>query len=212
MIKIKLITSLALILLLAFTVGAEEKQETTKNSSLELGLYTGYTDFKDLDSAVQFGLIAAKEVSENLMVEFRAGYMNMSIDKEYDSIDKGDLKIVPLQLSLMYRFKMNKLKPYVAAGAGYYIVSFDHGSKAQLENLGFRIEDSMDNKLGFHLGAGLDYQIAEKFIFNADLRYAFVNLGGSYKITDQASNTANTGNYDGKLNNLMISVGFKYSL
>jgi len=206
----RLIISLLLILLLGFSLKAEEKKDTEK--SFNFGIFAGSTNYKNLDSAVHFGISASQKITDSLAFELRTGYMKMETDKKLGLIDEGDLKVIPLQLSLIYNFSLDKLSPYILVGAGYYIVSFENSSKNPFENLGMEIDDSFDNKFGFHIGGGIDYQISSTFSLNGDIRYTFADLAGTYKITDTASGISRSGDYKGKLDNFALSVGVKISL
>jgi len=144
-------------------------------------------------------------------MELRGGYMSVKSDNEPTGLSQGTLKVIPLQLSLQYRFKMSaKLIPYLTIGVGYYINSFDLEKGTDWQTLGYEISDEVDSGLGFHGGLGLDYFFSPSVAFTLDARYNLAKLKGTYSIREVVTGITNTGGLDVPLNHFTVGAGLKF--
>jgi opacity protein-like surface antigen len=166
------------------------------------------------------GIAASGGISYNVMkflgIELSGGYF--SVDEEGDTTDpnalmQGKLTTIPLQFSLIFRFEMNKIAPYIAAGLGYYLNSYeiDGAIVTEWDDAGFTIEDAVDPSLGYHAGAGLDYLLTGNLAVNLDFKYILLNPDGTWTITDQVGSTSATGELaDLNFSTFTITLGIKY--
>jgi outer membrane protein len=89
----------------------------------------------------------------------------MSTDLTADSFS-GSLKTTPVLMTAQYHFLPEDfiLDPYLGAGVGYYLNSFD-GDK--------NVKGVVDDAVGFHLAGGANALITTAVAIGVDLRYAF---------------------------------------
>jgi len=166
------------------------------------------------------GIAAAGGITYTVMkflaIELAGGYF--SINEEGDTTDpnallEGKLTTIPLQFSLLFRFEMDKIAPYIGGGVGYYLNSYEIESTITdaWNALGFTIEDAVDPGLGYHAGAGLDFLLSGNLAVNLDFKYILLNPDGTWTITDQISTTSATGDLaDLNFSTFTVALGIKF--
>jgi len=181
-----------------------------------LGLFVGASSTSEYGSGLAFGANFYYGITKNIGIEV-GGLRFQTTTKDTDDVSKlskGKLAVMPLQLSLIGRFPVGaKLVPYVAAGGGYYLNSFtlDASIVKSWDDLGFDLEEAIDNAFGFHLGAGLDYFVKPNIAVGASVKYCLAKAKGSWTMKDQVSSEETEGTLsDLKLNALVFGVGLKY--
>ncbi|MEL6278329.1 MAG: OmpW family protein [Pseudomonadota bacterium] len=77
--------------------------------------------------------------------------------------DLGEVWLLPPTLTAQYHFTdLGRFKPYVGAGINYTI--FYNESSGDVSSM------SYDNSFGWALQAGIDYQVADRWYLNADVK------------------------------------------
>jgi outer membrane protein len=181
-----------------------------------LGLFVGASSTSEYGSGLAFGANFYYGITKNIGIEV-GGLRFQTTAKDTDDVSKlskGKLAVMPLQLSLIGRFPVGaKLVPYVAAGGGYYLNSFtlDAALVKSWDDLGFDLEEAIDNAFGFHFGAGLDYFVKPNIAVGAGVKYCLAKAKGLWTMKDQVSSEETEGTLsDLKLNALVFGVGLKY--
>jgi opacity protein-like surface antigen len=131
-----------------------------------------------------------------------------------NSLSKGKLTTMPLQLSLMGRFPVGrKLTPYVLAGVSYFLNSFtlDSSIASDWKTLGFTLTEKVDKVFGFHFGGGLELALGKKLSAAIDVRYCLAKAKGSWSMQDDRSSAETSGTLsDLKLDTMVFAAGLKY--
>lgn len=132
-----------------------------------------------------------------------------------NGLSKGKLNILLAQFSIQARYPISeRYFPYLCAGGGFYLNRFSLGEEIteSWKDLGFDVEEEINkSSFGYHLGAGLDFFVAESIAFNVDLKYCFIKTKGTWTFTDQASGIETSGELDGlDLGAFMFGVGLKF--
>ncbi len=167
-----------------------------------LGLGAGYAG-----SGLMFGGSFDYGITENIRV-------GLSAFTFPSSIEEGELRSTPIQLSVQRRFPVSQqFVPYIEAGVGYYFNNFSLDSEIvdSWDALGYNIKEDVENSEGFHFGAGADFFWTENMAINAAVEYCLLNPHGSWSMTDQVSGTEASGDIgDLNFNTIMFRVGLKY--
>ena len=125
-----------------------------------------------------------------------------------DSIGTGSLTLISVNLNLDYYFVSSpSFGLYFKTGGGY---SFNNFSlNGAYEDLGFTIEEELDNSIQFIFGADADFPLSDNIILNLDIRYTLNSTSGTWIIRDENSNAEEQGNTEATLNSLVMELGIK---
>lgn len=212
--SILMAASLVWILAIVFCGRLFASSETSvKNKTIGLGLEAGYvTPSEDnFGKAPAFGLSFFYSFSKQFRVELKGYISSIDVENNPEGLSAGTLNVIPLQLSLQYRFNISRrFIPYVGAGVGYYLNNFSLENSDQWQNLGFNINEEVDSVFGYHFGAGIDYFIKSNMAVNIDIRCCIASFDGSYTITEEVSGISQGGNIEGDLNHISFGVGIKF--
>jgi len=151
--------------------------------------------------------------AKNFGIEANLGYLNSS--EEDDFLSEGNLTIIPVQISLQFRAPLKgSIVPIIGAGYGYYLNSFKIYSEITepLSNLGFNVEEKVDNVFAFHFQAGIEYFLKESIALNVDYKRFFGNAEATASITDRISGISRSIIGEIKLDTHSIGFGIKYYL
>jgi outer membrane protein W len=187
-------------------------------SRMALGVSGGYGLFanKQIDGGVAFGATFLYAFSRNIAVELAGIYQQGTVVGDANSLSKGKLTTMPLQLSLMGRFPVGRqLTPYVLAGGSYFLNSFtlDSSVADEWKTLGFTLTEKVDQAFGFHFGAGLEIAFGTTLSMDMNVRYCMAKGAGEWTMTDDASQTEASGTIsDLKLDAVVLAIGLKYFL
>jgi outer membrane protein W len=205
----RLITlSLSLMLVFCFALGMQ-----AQNKKKGIGFNIGYSILSEenFNSNMIAGLHFYYRFAKTFRFELRATFQNSTVQQSTGSFTNGDLMIIPLQLSVQYLFLPGgRFSPYVGGGAGYYLNNFKVDLEERWQAAGFELNDDLDNTFSFHVGGGFDYYLRPNLSFNADARYAFLDLSGTWSIRDQVSGIAASGEIDSNTGMIMWSIGVTY--
>jgi len=208
------------ILTFAIEQGTVRKPDENKagGSRIGLGFLAGYGLFSDslYSGSMSFGAAFTFGFSRNLAVELGGIYLKGNVDSAPESLSKGKLTTMPLQLSLMGRFPVGrKLTPYVLAGGSYFLNSFtlDRTVIDGWNTVGFTLTEKVDKSFGFHFGGGLEFALGKTLSACIDVRYLLAKSKGSWILKDNKSPLESIGTFSNlKLNSLMLAIGLKYFL
>jgi opacity protein-like surface antigen len=160
---------------------------------------TGYADSGKFGLGVRGGLYKSNDADSMILyggVQARWKlFPGMSLEGTFDYRPSesypGNRKITStpiLASALFYLMPGGKISPYLLGGVGWYYA---------------KIEDSSGSNTtytpGLHLGGGLDIPLDPNIVFNADIRYFFLDYG------DQKVKNINTNGY-------IISAGVTFYL
>jgi uncharacterized protein YgiM (DUF1202 family)/outer membrane protein W len=188
--------------------------ESDKN--LSIGINGGYSHL--LCSSYGGGLFFGGKVnfyfSRYFGFELNGFYLQGNVTGSSQGLSDGKLTLIPLQLSLTGRLAINeKIVVYVLGGGGININSFSLDPEIQngWSDLDFEAIESVDNFVGFHFGAGIDYFIQENLALNFDVRYLINNTTGEWSLTDQISGISSSGSLEDLcLKSLVFGIGIKF--
>lgn len=114
-----------------------------------------------------------------------------------DSIDLGDVSLLPPTLTAQYHHEFGKFKPYVGAGLNYTIFyGADSGAMKSVK---------YENSFGYALQVGGDFEIAENTFINFDIKKLYLSTDVEVKTYDGTKVTA-----DVDINPWIIGLGVGY--
>jgi len=185
---------------------SQEDLRGISSISWSVGSGIGYSGLSEsqygggLKFAGSFNYRLSNKFSLNLEVlTFRA-----PVEKSAGGFSKGELSVIPIQLSLQWHYPVNKkISPYIFGGLGYYINSFTIDKE-----LSEFLEEDIENAFGFHFGVGMDYVISDHLAFTSDVRYSVVKTEGTWTI--RAETPASGKINDVNLNAFQFGIGIKY--
>ena len=181
-----------------------------------IGIGAGYSMPREnnYSDEVYYGGNFCLGISKNLSIELSGLRVLYNVEGSADGLGNGDLSVIPIQLSVQVRFPItHRFVPYILGGGGYYLNSFalDEEIINTWDALGFDVEERIENSIGYHVGAGLDFFITGNIVINADFRYCLVKTKGSWSLTDQIGGTVISGDLeDLSLNSIMFGAGLKF--
>lgn len=125
-----------------------------------------------------------------------------------DSIGTGNLTFISLNLNLDYYFvSSSSFGLYLKAGAGYSFNSFSPSD--EFSDLGFEIDENLDNSIQFSAGIGADFPLSENNMLNLDIRFLMNSLTGTWSVRDEISETVIHGDTNEDLYCFIIQIGIK---
>jgi opacity protein-like surface antigen len=192
------------------------KRTSKGNGRIGLGVFGGYGLFSNsqFNSGVAFGAAFLFGISRNFAVELAAMYQKGNVAGDANSLSKGKLTTMPLQLSVMGRFPVGKkLTPYVLAGGSYFLNSFtlDSSVADDWKTLGFTLTEKVDPAFGFHFGGGFELALGKTLSADIGVRYCMAKAKGNWTMTDDASNTEASGILSElKMDAVVFAAGLKF--
>lgn len=184
-----------------------------------VGLMAGYALPSGYGGGFAFGGSFYFGFSSNFGVEIAGLRFQSSVDEPAEddretALSEGKLTIMPVQLSLVARFPLSpRLTPYVLAGGGYFLNKYalDPSVNAAWETVGFAIDEKLDNSVGFHFGAGLDFFLSPKLAASLTAKYCLSKAKGNWSIKETASGIEAKGDLkDINLKPFIFGLGLKY--
>jgi len=161
---------------------------------------TAFTNgaFPNVEDNTTLGITLVYMLSNNIGLEVLA-----SLPFEHDITvaglgTVGSAKQLPPTVSVQYYFNSSeKFRPFVGFGANYTIFF----SEETIPLLGGDL--SLDNSFGFAVQAGIDYDINERWLLTADIRY--ISIETTAKI-----NAIGSSNVDINPTVMSIGIGYKF--
>jgi outer membrane protein W len=202
----------------AFSLETYQKAAETRDGSnrIGLGLLAGYGLFPSgqIKGGAAFGATFSFGFSKNIAIELAGMVLKTNVEKDPNTLSKGKLTTMPLQLSLLGRFPISsKLTPYVLAGGSYFLNSFtlDSAVVNGWNAVGFTLTEKIDNAFGFHFGGGLEFALGKALSAGVDVRYCLAQAKGNWSMKDNKSSSETNGTFSGfKLNTMILAVGLGY--
>jgi len=192
------------------------RAQPASGGKLQAGIRAGYGMMIDAlyGGGPAFGAVLGYALSPKLGVEVSGFSYQSEVTGDPDGLSDGKLAVMAVQLSLRGSYPLNdKMTPYAVVGANYHLNTFtmDDASANAWEALGFAIDESVDNGIGFHAGLGLDYALQPRLIVNLDARLIMAKVKAAWELTDEISGTQTSEDLDGlDLSAVVITVGLKY--
>ena len=131
----------------------------------------------DFDDSFIFGANATYFFNEAFSMEFGVGHVR-DVDTELGllgvSFDAGEFSSTPLLLTLRFHIPISdsSISPYIGAGVGYYLNSFD----AEATVWGAGTDVDIDDAFGFHANAGVEVFFGQQknMAITVDVKYAWI--------------------------------------
>ena len=216
--KKKFITSFFVVIALLFVVG-QVRFAQGMEGRLGFGSRLSYIDYSD-DDYTLYGVEVDVELDEDIMyegnltyffqdyfsVELSVGYVETDVDLSALglSADAGEVEQIPVILSGRFHFSTNPtINPYISFGVGYFFNDIDQNDPVVEFIYGAGAEVDVDDSVGFHLGAGVEFFISENAAFNFDFKYIWTEVEAEVNkpgFTDE----------DLDINPYVLGLGIKY--
>ncbi|MBX3446658.1 MAG: OmpW family protein [Parvibaculaceae bacterium] len=136
-------------------------------------------------------------VTDNIALELIAGTTRHDVSHTPTGIDLGKVSLLPPTLTLQYHFlPKEKLSPYVGAGVNYTIFYNEDAPGGAVTSIDYK------NSFGWALQAGVDYEVADRWYVNLDVKKIFLS-------TDVSINGGAI-NADVDLDPWLVGVGIGY--
>lgn len=114
-----------------------------------------------------------------------------------ESLDLGDVSLLPPTLTFQYHHSFGNFKPYVGAGINYtFFYGADYGAMETM---------SYDNTFGWALQVGADYQVSDRVYLNFDVKRLGLSTDVSITTYDGTVVTA-----DVDIDPVLIGIGVGY--
>jgi len=153
-------------------------------------------------------------VSKNFSLQLTGKTFNVNVERDPAGLNKGKLNGMPVQLSFMGCWPIGShFIPYAAAGFGIHFGSFalDPGLTTGWEQLGFDIEEKINNGFGWHIGIGSDLYVMKNIVLNGEVRYSVFSAEADWSITEKMTDLNAAGKieqYD--LDFISFGLGLRY--
>jgi len=189
--------------------------EKERFSKFYLGGGAGYsiTANEEYQGGVYFRGFLGFCITKNIALQIGGTHTQINTVSSQDGLSNGKLSIIPVLLSLKFRFPIKQLFiPYIGIGGGYSFNKFSilNETVSAWNQLGFNITEHVDNTVAFSIDAGLDYLITKNVALNIELNYSNVKIEGSWIIKDQISDIEKSGAFkSSSLNTVFVGGGLK---
>ncbi|MGD8535347.1 MAG: OmpW family outer membrane protein, partial [Candidatus Aminicenantes bacterium] len=185
-----------------------EKKLEEKTRRFEAGLIIGASFPADdyYNSGAYFNIHFSIQTVEEFALELSVQGFDSGVDGNFpDGLSGGDLRIIPIQLSLKKHFPFqSNTFAYFTGGIGYYINSFTLGDTR------FNREEAVESTLGYHLGAGIDYFFRGNLTFKLEAKYFFMSTNGTWSYTDPVTGPESGQFNDIKMDSALFGIGISY--
>jgi len=190
------------------------------NVNASLGGAIPTTD--EFGNSFYFRLGGGYEINPNFSLELGVGRFATDIEHGMDTppgntVADGDMKVIPLTLSLQLRYPVPQMfgTVYGLLGLGYYLVDYSwSGSSAeyfdQVEALYGAGIQTVSDSVGFQLGAGYDYPMSANIFLNVEGQYIILTPEASGNWRDVVTGERHRFDGDIDLNTWIFSLGVKY--
>jgi len=200
----KVVSIVSVFVVFLFVFVTPVKAEIQKKNAV--GLSVSYAKPKDLENGVGGEVSLTRYLIPYLSLELAAENNNFN-DVE-DGVTFGKVREIPIMGTIQFRPRIPP-NPYIGAGIGYYLLSFDGADT--LTDFCFSVfgEDctfKVDNTFAFHASAGLDYLFTQHIGINFDIRYAIGKADGAFELP--LSGVSVTDKVD--INYYKLGIGVKY--
>ena len=167
-----------------------------------LGVFGSWWDSKDYGALYGGGVRFGAEIFSGLALEARASYL---VSEDRDDVVEGrlvstEMELVPLEAAVTWTLDVSDaLKPYVGAGAGYY-----------LKNVDWKADDVIDeaddkDSVGYFALAGLNVVLGHVVLFG-EAKYNVVQNDDEWRW--QGSDVKVKNSLDGFAANVGLKLAF----
>ena len=167
-----------------------------------LGVFGSWWDSKDYGALYGGGVRFGAEIFSGIALEARASYL---VSEDRDDVVEGrlvstELELVPLEAAVTWTLDVSDaLKPYVGAGAGYY-----------LKNVDWKADDVIDeaddkDSVGYFALAGLNVVLGNVVLFG-EAKYNVVQNDDEWRW--QGSDVEQQNSLDGFAANIGLKLAF----
>ena len=167
-----------------------------------LGVFGSWWDSQDYGALYGGGVRFGAEIFSGLALEARASYL---VSEQLDDVVEGrnvstELELVPLEAAVTWTLDVSDaLKPYVGAGAGYY-----------LKNVDWKADDVIDeaddkDSVGYFALAGLNVVLGNVVLFG-EAKYNVVQNDDEWRW--QGSDVEQQNSLDGFAANIGLKLAF----
>jgi len=185
----------------------QEKKLEEKPRKFGAGLIIGasFPSGDNYNSGVNFNAHVSYKFIEEFTLELSVRGFEMGVEGRPGRLSRGDLTIIPIQLSIQRRFPLQpKTFAYLAGGIDYYLNDFTLGDTS------FSRVETVKNTLGFHVGSGIEYFLRENLALKLEIRVCFQSPDGSWSYVDPVTGPE-SGQFDNiKLDTVLFGIGVTY--
>ncbi|CAK8725119.1 Opacity protein [Candidatus Electrothrix laxa] len=182
--------------ILALLVGMASQAQASR-----LGIHGVYSSGGDVEeSEIGFGGQLELPVNQVLSVELAVTKFSDEIEGSDSTIDQD---LTSIGLSAVFRGPLGPLGPlgqqlegYMLFGANYNSIDTDVSLKNSAASSGVSSNMELDDELGFHIGAGLNFAISYNMELFAEYRYTFLETEGEEELSDMYGTLTTTGDYE----------------
>ncbi len=186
----------------------QEKKLEEKPRRFGAGLIIGASFPADdyYNSGAYFNAHFSVKTVEEFTLELSIQGFDVGVDGNFpDGLSGGDLRIIPIQLSLKKYFPFqSNTSAYFSGGIGYYLNSFTLGDTS------FDREETVKSTLGYHLGAGIEYNFKGNLAFILEVKYFFMSTNGTWSYTDPVTGPESGQFSDVKMDSALFGIGISY--
>ena len=186
----------------ASTLGARAASGFVNVPYAGLGVFASRWDSQDYGTLTGYGVRLGWNVVEPLSLEARASYL---VSEDRDDVVEGrlvstEMELVPLEAAVTWTLDVSDaLKPYVGAGAGYY-----------LKNVDWKADDVIDeaddkDSVGYFALAGLNVVLGNVVLFG-EAKYNVVQNDDEWRW--QGSDVEQQNSLDGFAANIGLKLAF----
>lgn len=154
------------------------------------------------------------KLSKHVALQLTGGRFRHSVERDPAGWNQGSLTGMPVQLSLQGCWPITpRIIPYVSAGGGIRFNSFsvDADLTSAWNQVGFEIEEKIDNGVGWHFGIGSDFYLLKNIALNGEIRYSFFSAGGDWSIKEKNSGVSASGEVEScRLDFFSAGLGLRY--
>lgn len=169
-----------------------------------IGAFGSWWDSKDYGALYGGGARLGFEIFSGIALEARVSYLT---SESQDDVIEGrnvstELELVPLEALVTWTLDVSEaIKPYIGAGAGYYLKNVDWKSSAS------DVIDDAEEKdsVGYFALAGLDIELGSVILFG-EAKYNIVQDDDEWRW--QGSDTKQKNSLDGFAANIGLKFGF----
>ena len=169
-----------------------------------IGAFGSWWDSKDYGALYGGGARLGFEIFSGIALEARVSYLT---SESQDDVVEGrdvstDMELVPLEALVTWTLDVSEaIKPYIGAGAGYYLKNVDWKSSAS------DIRDDAEDKdsVGYFALAGLDVSLGPVILFG-EAKYNLIQEDDEW--TWRGDDTKQTYSLDGFAANIGVKFPF----
>lgn len=151
---------------------------------------------------LDFTYFFTKNIAAELILATARHHVEVK-DSALGDVDLGHVRLLPPILALQYHFFADgKVSPYIGAGVNYTVFyDADKPNNALIDDVDY------DNRFGWALQAGMDWQIFERWSLNFDVKKLW--LPAAVSVNDGAVKSRNA-DIDPWI--IGVGVGYRFSL